>query len=326
MRLDRRQAWAFVLLGGLGMRAAAGSRLPRIGWLGGPTRESAEPFVREFERGLAEVGWRVGRDLLIDWRFADGRAERLPALADELVRLPVDLIVVPSTPPALAARRATSTIPIVTIAVGDPVEAGLVASLARPGGNVTGLTASASPEIAGKMLGLLKEAVPGAARMAVLWNPATAGNARALEQVASAARTLALPLRIETARTPAEVARAFGGMKAARVDALVVLGDIVFLSDRERIASLARESRLPTIFPIVEYVEAGGLMSYGPHTPDLFRRAAGYVDRILKGARPADLPVEQPTRFELVLNQRTARALGIEIPRAVQWRVDRVVG
>jgi putative ABC transport system substrate-binding protein len=326
--LDRRQAWTFFALGRLGLpaAAAAGSRVARIGWLGGPTRESAEPFVREFERGLDEYGWRVGHNLVIEWRFADGRAERLPALAEELVRMPVDLIVVPSTPTALAARRATSTIPIVTVSVGDPVELGLVASLARPGDNVTGLTASASPEIAGKMLGLLKEVVPRATRMAVLWNPATAGNARALEQVESAARTLALALRIEPARTPAEVARAFGAMKAGRVDALLVLGDIVFLSDRERIAALALEHRLPTIFPIVEYVEAGGLMSYGPNTPDLFRRVARHVDRILNGAKPAELPIEQPTKFELVVNQQTARALGIEIPRTVQWRVDRFVG
>jgi putative tryptophan/tyrosine transport system substrate-binding protein len=325
----RRQTLKRILLGCLAGPAMAQPTKPpvaRIGWLGGPARESAEPFVREFERGLREQGWEIGRNIVVEWRFAGGRAERLPALAEELVRLPVDLIVVPSTPPALAAKRATSTIPIVTVSVGDPVELGLVASLARPGGNITGLTATAGPEIAGKMLGLLKEAVPRAARMAVLHNPATAGNSAALEHVRAAAQTLAVPLRIEVARSAGDIAASFAAMHSDRIGALLVLGDILFLSDRARIASLALDHRLPTMFPIVEYVEAGGLMSYGPNTPDLFRRVAAHVDKILKGAKPAELPIEQPTKFELVVNRTTARALGIELPRSMQLRVDRFVG
>jgi putative ABC transport system substrate-binding protein len=274
---------------------------------------------------LKDLGWVEGQNIVIEWRFAGGRAERLPDLAAELVRLQVDLIVVPSTPPALAAKNATKTIPIVTVGVGDPVGLGLVASLARPGGNITGLTGVVTPEIAGKQLELLKEAVPKVSRVAVLWNPATPGNALALRETEIAARVLGVELQLLEARSLNDFDSAFAAMTAKRAGALLVLGDVMFVTHRIRLAELVAKSRLPAMYGLREYVEAGGLMSYGPIASELFRRAATYVDKILKGAKPADLPVEQPTRFELVVNLKTAKALGLTIPQSVLIRADEVI-
>ncbi len=305
--------------------AQPAQKVPRIGWLGGPTRESAEPFVREFQRGLRDLGWVEGQNIVIEWRFAGGRAQRLAELAAELVRLRVDLIVVPSTPTALAAKNATQTIPIVTVAVGDPVGLGLVASLARPGGNITGLTGTVGPEIAGKLVDLLRQTFPKVSRMTVLWHPATPGNALWLREAQTAARVLGVELQDLEAHSPNDFDSAFAAMKTKRAGALLLAGDIMFLTHRTRLADLAAKSRLPTMCSLREYVEAGGLMSYGPSSPDLFHRAATYVDRILKGANPADLPVEQPTKFELVINLKTAKALGITIPQTVLLRADEVI-
>src|SRR3990170_2990504 len=294
--------------------AQQAAKVPRIGWLGGPTRESAEPFVQAFQRGLKDLGWVDGQNIVIEWRFAGGRAERLPDLAAEPVRLPVDLIVVPSTPPALAAKNATKTIPLVTVGVGDPVGLGLVASLARPGGNITGLTSVVSPETAGKQLELLKEAVPKVSRVAVLWNPATPGTALFLKETEVASRALGVQLQSLEARSLNDFDSSFAAMTTKRAGALLVLGDVMFVTHRVRPADLAAKSRLPAMYTLREYVEAGGLMSSGPITPELFRRVATYVDKILKGAKPADLPVEQPSKFELVINLKTAKQIGLTIP------------
>jgi putative ABC transport system substrate-binding protein len=317
------------ILSTLALPGAAGAqqtgKLPRIGWLGGPSRESAQPFVRVFQQGLKDLGWVEGRNIIIEWRFAGGNAERLPGLAKELIRLPVDLIVVPSTPPALAARNATNTIPLVAVSMGDPVALGLVSSLARPGGNVTGLTSVLGPEIAGKQLELLKETVPKVSRMAVLWNPATSGNVLALTQANLAARALRVELQPFEARSLADFDGAFTAMSAKRAGALLILGDVLFTAHRKRLVELSGKNRLPAIYSDRPFVDDGGLMSYGPNVFDNFRRAATYVDKILKGAKPADLPVEQPTKFELIINLKMARALGLIIPRSLLARADEVI-
>ena len=327
--MNRRTFLCGVALGTLTVPLAAGAqragKVPRIGWLGGPTRESAEPFVQAFQRGLKDLGWVEGQNIVIEWRFAGGRAERLPDLAAELVRLRVDLIVVPSTPTALAAKNATKTIPIVTVSVGDPVGLGLVTNLARPGGNITGSTSTVGPEIAGKLLALLKETVPMVSRMAVLWNPTTPGNALALREAEIAARALGVELQPLEARSLNDFDSAFAAMTTKRAGALLVLGDVMLMTHRIRLTDLAAKSRLPGMYTTREYVEAGGLMSYGPTTRELFRRAATFVDKILKGAKPADLPVEQPTKFELVINLKTAKALGLTIPPSLLLQADQIV-
>lgn len=300
-------------------------KVPRIGWLGGPTRETAQPYVQPFLQGLRDLGWVEGQNIVIEWRFAGGRAERLPGLAAELVQLRVDLIVVPSTPTALAAKNATRTIPLVTVGGGDPVGLGLVASLARPGGNITGLTIVLGPEIAGKQLELLKETVPKVSRIAVLWNPGTPGTTLSVRQAEIAARALGVELQLLEARRLSDFDDAFAAMSAKRAGALLVLGDVMFVTHRRRLADLATKSRLPAMYALREFVDDGGLMSYGPVVSDNFRRAATYVDKILKGAKPADLPVEQPTKFELVINLKTAKQIGLTIPPNVLARADRVI-
>ena len=300
-------------------------KVPRIGWLGGPTRETAQPFIRPFLQGLRDLGWVEGQNIIIEWRFAGGRAERLPGLAAELVRLRVDLIVVPSTPTAVAAKNATTTIPLVSVGGNDPVALGFVASLARPGGNFTGLTGSLGPEIAGKQFSLLKETVPKVARVSVLWNPGTPGNALAFREAETAARALGVELQPLEARRPSDFDSAFAGTSAKRVGALLTLGDVMFLTHRKRLAELAAKTRLPALYGQREFVDDGGLMSYGAKLIDNFHRAATYVDKILKGAKPADLPIERPTRFELIINSKTAQALGLTIPRPVLARADEII-
>ena len=324
--MDRR---AFITGATLGIVIAARSaaqqtgKVPRIGWLGGPTRESAEPFVQEFQRGLKDLGWVDGQNIVIEWRFAGGQAERLPFLAAELVRLGVDLIVVPSTPTAVAAKNATNKIPLVTVGGADPVGLGLVASLARPGGNITGSTSTVGPEIAGKQLRLLKEMVPKVSRIAILWNPTTQGTALAVRETKIGGQ--GLELQFLEARSVDDFNGAFASMTTKRAGALLVLGDVLFLTHRTRLAELAARSRLPAMYVQREYVEAGGLMSYGPMLSELFRRAAIYVDKILKGAKPADLPIERPTKFELVINRKTAKALSLTIPEPLLLRADEVI-
>ena len=314
-----------LLAGPLATAAQQAGKVPRIGWLGGPTRQAAEPYLQAFLRGLKDLGWIEGQNIVIEWRFAGGRAERLPELAAELVRLRVDLIVVPSTPTALAAKNATKTIPLVTVGGGDPVALGLVASLARPGGNITGSTSNVGPEIAGKQLALLKETVPKVSRMAVLWNPTTPGNALAVREAEIAARALGIEIQPLEARSVNDFDSAFAAMTTKRVGALLVPGDVMFVTHRTRLADLAAKTRLPAMYNQRQFVEAGGLISYGPVNLELFRRAAAYVDKILKGAKPADLPVEQPTKFELVINLKAAKALGLTIPPSLLGRADEVI-
>ena len=297
----------------------------RIGYLSAGSI-SATPRNREaFRQGLRELGWVEGQNIVIEYRYAE--LDRLPSLAAELVSLKVDVIMTQTTIAALAAKQATRSIPIVFGAVSDPVATGLVASFARPGENVTGSSFFA-PELVGKSMELLKEAVPGVNPVAILWQPTAfaAPQGKALLKAAEvAAQTLGVRLQVVEARGPDDFERAFTEMTRARANALVVLTSATFPVARRSLVELAAMTRLPAIYPFREDVEAGGLMSYGPSVSDLFRRAATYVDKILKGTKPADLPVEQPTKFELVINLKTAKALGLTIPQTLLLRADQVI-
>ena len=293
-------------------------RMPRIGVLS----PSADFFLNTLRQGLRELGYIEGRNILLEYRSADGRAERLPDLAAELVRLKVDVMVTVTPPGVRAAKQATSTIPIVMAAVDDAVEQGFVASLARPGGNITGAS-SLNPELSGKRLELLKEAFPKVFRVAVLRE--AVGGASSLRATMEAARVLGVHLQILELRDPNELDSAFAAMIRERAGALDVLPGLMIAGYMRQIVDLAGKARLPTIFPDGQFVESGGLMSYGPSLPDMFRRAAIYVDKILKGAKPSDLPVEQPTKFELVINLKTAKQLGLTIPQSVLYRADKVI-
>jgi putative tryptophan/tyrosine transport system substrate-binding protein len=317
-------------LGGLfnpfGAEAQQAAKVARIGYLS--TNHGANPHLREaFLQGLRDLGYVEGRNVVIEYRDAEGKPERLPALAAELVGLKVDVIVAGGTPQALAAKHATRTLPIVFAAVADPVGSGLVTSLARPGGDVTGLSMLA-PELVGKCLEQLKQAVPGVSRVAVLWHPGAHGERTdkdMLKEAEVAARALGVRLQFVEARGPADFDRAFSDMTRARAGALTVLTSNMFFIERRRLVDLAAKHRLPAVFQWREGVDAGALMAYGPNVTDLFRRAATYVDRVLKGAKPGDLPVEQPTKFELVINLKAAKALGLTIPQSVLARADQVV-
>lgn len=299
-------------------------KLPRIGWLAPSSAAAAAHVVQAFRQGLRDLGYVEGKDIVIEYRWAEGRYERLPDLAGELVRQKVDVIFAVMTVAALPAKNATRTIPIVTVAATDP-EQGLVASLARPGGNVTGLTMTAGPEIVGKQLRLLQEAVPKVSRVACLWNPANPTAGPLLREVEVAAQSSRLELQLVEVRDPGEFETAFVAMTRGHTGALLVLPDPMFFVHRARLVDLATKNRLATMLPVREHVEAGGLMGYGPSIPDLFRRAAAHVDKILKGAKPADLPVEQPMIFELVINLKTAKALGLTIPPSLLVRADKVI-
>jgi putative ABC transport system substrate-binding protein len=299
----------------------------RLGYLG--NSPAAVPHLREaFLQGLRDLGYVEGRNLVIEYRLAEGKLDRFPALAAELVALKVDVIFAGGgTLSALAAKQATRTLPIVFAAVVDPIASGVVTSLARPGGNVTGLS-TLTPELVGKGLELLKQAVPGVSRVAVLWHPGGLGERTGknmLKAAEVAARALGMRLQIVEARGPADFDRAFSDMTRARAGALTVLGSTMFINERRRLADLAAKNRLPAVYPLREFVDAGGLMAYGANFADLFRRAATYVDRILKGTKPGDLPVEQPTKFELVINLKTAKALGLTIPQSVLARADEII-
>jgi putative ABC transport system substrate-binding protein len=286
--------------------------------------EPRRAVLEAFRQGLRELGYVEGKNIAIEYRFSEGKDERLPELATELVQLKVDIIVTSGIPPPLAAKKATKTIPIVMGVVGDAIGTGLVDSLARPGGNVTGFTLL-GPELGGKRLEILNETVPKLSRVAVLLNPANRGTALYRKEIEVAARPLALELHFMEARQPDELASVLSGTKMGQAQALITLNDTMFFSQQVQIANLAIKTGLPAMFPESEYVNAGGLMSYGPNLPDLFRRAATYVDKILKGTKPADLPVEQPTKFELVINLKTAKQLRLTIPPNVLARADRVI-
>jgi putative ABC transport system substrate-binding protein len=307
-------------------RAQPAGRVYKVGYLQTSTREQQLHLIKAFEESLRDLGYRVGQNVVIEYRFAQARLERLPELAADLVRLKVDVIVTGVNSNTIAAKQATTTIPIVMANGSDPVGAGLVASLARPGGNITGLTSDTGDEITGKRVELLKEILPKLSRVAVLWNPdlVSATQAR-LTAAADAARKLRrAPLPVE-ARGLDDLERAFASMIKERAGALVVLGGAVRFNYRGQIGSMATRNRLPAIAGVKEYAEAGLLLIYGVSQPDLWRRAATYVDKILKGAKPADLPVEQPTKFELVINLKTAKALGLTLPQSFVARADEVI-
>jgi len=310
----------------LAAEAQQAAKVPRIGYLA--VQPAANPHLHEaFRQGLRDLGYVEGRNVVTEYREAEGKPERLPALAAELVALKVDVLVAQPTVGALAAKQATRTLPIVFIAVADPVTSGLVTSLARPGGNVTGLS-TFGPDLVGKCLEQLKRAVPGVSRVAVLWHPGAVLERTAkdmLKEAEVAARALGVRLQFIEARGPDDFDRAFSEITRARASALTVFGSSMFFSERRRLVGLAAKNRLPAVYTWREGADAGGLMAYGPNIPDLFRRAATYVDKILKGAKPGDLPVEQPTKFELVINLKTAKALGLTIPRSVLGRADEVI-
>jgi putative ABC transport system substrate-binding protein len=307
--------------------AQAPAKVFRIGLLGGspPTSPEAAHVWAAFFQGMRDLGYVEGRNVVIEGRWYGDHLDRLPALAAELVRLPVDVIVAGASPAPEEAKRATSTIPIVVPNHADPVVSGLVASLARPGGNVTGFSL-ALRELLGKQLELLKEIVPGLARVAALANPAVPGHETDVKELELAARALKLRPQVVGARDPSAFADAFAAATKERAGALLVLrGGSMFFAHRARLAELAAQSRLPAVYLLREYVEAGGLIAYGPDVRDSFRRAAGYVDRILKGAKPADLPVEQPRKFDLFVNLRAAKGLRLRIPPSVLARADQVI-
>jgi putative ABC transport system substrate-binding protein len=293
-------------------------RVPRIGFLA----NVRSPATEGFQKGLRELGYVEGQTIIVEWRLAEGRFERLPELAAELVRLKVDVIVAPADPYVAVAQKATTTIPIVFALVGDPVGRGYVKSLAWPGGNITGLS-NLSRELAGKRLELLKETMTGATRMAALGNPAS--TPLTWRETEAAARSLSVQLSLQEARNVGDLEGAFAAMTRAGVAAVIELPDAMFYAQRRRIADLAVKHRLPMISAFREFVEAGGLMAYGADIADLLRRSATYVDKIIKGAKPGDLPVEQPTKFELIINLRTAKTLGLRIPTSVLARADEII-
>jgi ABC-type uncharacterized transport system substrate-binding protein len=298
------------------------AKISKIGWLAiRPASAGGQEVIR---RMLREIGYVEGKNIAFEDRFADNKLERLPALADELVRLKVDVLLTPSTPAALAAKNATRTIPIVFLNVADPVASGLVDSLARPGGNITGFT-TIEAVLAGKRLELLKETVPKLSHVAVLWDPQNPGSTQEWKESRLPARELGLQLHSMEVRGANDFESAFKEAVKARSGALTVTASTLLSVHRKKIADLAIRNRLPTMYATPAYVEAGGLMAYGPNEGDLYRRAATYVDKILKGAKPADLPVEQPTKFELIINLRTAKILGLTIPPLVLMRAQKVI-
>jgi putative ABC transport system substrate-binding protein len=309
-------AWPFAA------RAQHGGKIPRVGFMGNSTAALEANLVGPFREGLREHGYEEGRNVEIV--LAEGRYERFPALIAELIAANVDVIVTAGTPATLAVKRATSTVPVVMAAVGDPVGTGIVPNLARPGGNITGLSAIA-PDLEGKRLELLREVVPHLAHVAFFFNPANEFHTLSMRQALAAAQALNIKLQPREVRKSEDLDAAFAAIVREKPDGLLILADRIFLHNRQRMMDFATEHRLPSVNAYRELVEAGGLMSYGPSYEEMHRRAADYVDRILKGARPGDLPVEQPTRFTLIVNLKAAKSLGLEVPPTLLARADEVI-
>jgi putative ABC transport system substrate-binding protein len=329
MQFDQMKRREFItLLGGaaaawpLAARAQPG-RLPTIGFMGPLASSAMSLWTAAFVQRLRELGWIEGRTIAIEFRWGEGRSERFPEIMAELVRLKVSVIVTGGTAAVIAAKKATSVIPIVFGSVADPVGTGLVASLARPGSNVTGLS-NQSADLPGKRFELLREVVPGLRRLAIMANVSNPANVLEMSEGQAAARTLGLDVVKVEIRRAEDIVPALEALKGD-ADALYVVTDALVNTNRVRINTLALDARVPTMHGEKGYVESGGLMSYGPNFPDLYRRAAGFVDRILRGAKPADLPVEQPTKFELVINLKTAKALGLDVPPMLLARADEVI-
>ncbi len=308
----------------LGAEAQQAARIPRIGVLHPGAPATSSHFAAAFTEGLRELGYLEGQNIVVERRFGEAKAERLSDIAAELVRLKVDVIVTSTDPGIAAVKRQTQLIPIVMANSTDPVGTGFVASLARPGGNVTGLS-SVSPELSAKRLELLKEAVLRLSRVAIVWNPDVRGAVLEYKETESAARSLHLQLQSVEVNRPDGFDRAFSAVTTGRAEALTVASSSLAFRNRGRIASLAQKNRLPSIYGLREFADAGGLMAYGPNYAELWRRAAAYVSKILKGAKPGELPVEQPTTFELVINLKTAKALGLTIPPSLLRRADQII-
>jgi putative ABC transport system substrate-binding protein len=300
------------------------ARVPRIGYLGNSSPELEAELVAAFRQGLRDLGWVEGYTPVIEYRWAEGQYARFPELVTDLARLTVDVLVTAGTPGTLAAKRATHTIPIVMAVSGDPVGSGLVDSYARPGGNITGLTALV-PALEGKRLELLKELVPELSRVAVLGNPANPVTAGIFEETQRAASALRVTLQLVEVRGIEAFEEVFDLITKVQPDALLLIADRALLVHRARLVALVAQSRLPAIYPYREFVDAGGMMSYAPNYPDLFRRAATFVDKILKGAKPADLPLEQPSKFELVINLKATKALSLTVPSSLLFQADAVI-
>ncbi len=303
--------------------AQQSAKLYRIGLLIGASEAFVAPYIEIFRQALRDLGYVEGRNITIELRFADGHYNRLRALAADLVRLKVDIVVTEGTPPTRAATQATTTIPIVMTVTGDPVEAGLVTNLARPGGNLTGASFFFL-ELGAKRLQLLKESIPTLSRVAIVWNPSNAVHKPVVKRIETTAKTLGIDVQHIKIQAPADVGDALVRISQAR-SGFVVLEDAMINVCSSQIADVAVKHRLPTIFGLPTFAEAGGLMAYGPNRRELWRRAATFVDKILKGAKPGDLPIEQPTNFELVINLKTAKALGLTIPRSLLLRADQVI-
>ena len=316
----------FILIPPLTAKAQPTGKVWHIGYLdqGSARQPASRRYLEALRQGLRDLGWVEGRNIAIEVRYAEGKTDQLPALAAELVRLKVDLIVTRTTPAALAAKQATTTIPIVIGAAADPVGSGIVASLARPGGNITGWT-HLGLELRAKYLELLKETTPKAHRFGVLWNPTNQVHRPSLKVIEAAAEQLRVELHLVGVQDPKELDSAFSVMVGRRVEALVVFPDGMFSAQAPLIIALAARTRLPTMYGDREFAEAGGLMAYGVNFADMNRHGASFVDKILKGAKPADLPVEQPTKFELVINLKTAQALQLTIPQSMLRRADQVI-
>ena len=318
-------AVALLCLAGPPAVAQEPAKVPRIGILAPRTRADGARYNEAFIRGLREKGWEPGKNVIIEYRFGEGRPERLPALAAELVRAHVDVIFSGTTAATSAAKSVTNTVPIVVATGSDVVELGFVQSLARPGGNITGLAWDVGLESFGKALELLKECLPRARRMAALTNSGNAAHVAGMKHVQSRAESIGVQLLHVPVRRAEDFEQAFAGMAAERVEGVLVLADSYFGFHRARIHELAARRRLPAMYGLREHAETGGLMSYGVDAPDNFRRAAAYVDKILRGAKPGDLPMEQPNKFELVINLKTAKALGLTIPKPFLLRADQLI-
>ena len=315
------------LLGGAAawpLAARAQPKITRVGFMGNSTVALEANLVGAFRDGLHELGYEEGRNIIIEYRWADGKYERFPALVAELIAAKVDVIVTAGTPAALAVKKATTTVPLVMVAVGDPVGTGLVPSLARPGGNLTGLS-SIAPDLEGKRLDILREVVPTLSHVAILFNSLNPFHVASMRQAHAAAQAMGIKLQQHDIRKSEDLDGAFAAIRKERPDALLILADRVFLHNRQRMMDFTEEQRLPNINAYTELVEAGGLMSYGPSYEDMHKRAAIYVDKIIKGAKPADLPIEQPSKFTFNINLKVAKALGLSVPSSLATLADKVI-
>jgi ABC-type uncharacterized transport system substrate-binding protein len=323
--MKRREFLAFLgVVAALPLDASAQSKIPRIGFMGNSTAALEANLLDAFREGLRELGYEEGRTIVIEYRWADGKYEQFPVLVAELVAAKVDAIVTAGTPAALAVKRATTIVPLVMVAVGDPIGTGLVSSLARPGGNLTGLS-SIAPDLEGKRLQLLREVVPALSHVAMFINSLNPFHVSSMRQARDAAQTMGIKLQLHDIRKSEDLDDAFAAIRKERPDALLILADRVFLHNRHRIVDFTIEQRLPNVNAYKELVEVGGLMSYGPSYEDMHKRAAIYVDKILKGAKPADLPIEQPSKFTFIVNLKAAKALGITVPSQLLGLVDQLI-